>query len=127
MTRRHVQSGAPWEATVGYSRAVRVGNTIRVSGTAPVWPDGSCPDDARVQADRCFIIALQAVQKLGGRVDDVVRTRMYLIDRADEAAVGAAHAANVGRARPASTMLVVAGLLDPRWRVEIEMEAELEA
>jgi enamine deaminase RidA (YjgF/YER057c/UK114 family) len=96
-----------------------------LSGTAPVWPDGSCPDDAEVQAHRCFEIIGAALAEVGGGLGDVIRTRMFLVDRADAGAVGRAHAAALGPAAPAASMVIVAGLLDPRWRVEIEAEADL--
>jgi enamine deaminase RidA (YjgF/YER057c/UK114 family) len=123
--RRRAGSGSPFEASIGFSRAVRVGPRVVVSGTGPIWPDGSCPDDAGTQARRCFEIALAALAELGGTADDVIRTRMYLCAREDADAVGAAHREAFGRARPAATMVVVAGLLDPRWKVEIEAEALL--
>ena len=85
----------------------------------------TCPDDARAQADRCFEIIGAALAEAGGAQGDVVRTRMYLVDRADAEAVGASHRRAVGEAAPAATMILVAGFLDPRWRVEIEAEAEL--
>ena len=122
--RRRAASGSPFEGSFGYSRAVRDGSRIVVSGTAPISPDGSCPDDAGSQASRCLEIVVEALTELGASADDVIRTRMYLVDAADADAVGAAHAAVFGRTRPAATMVVVAGLLDPRWRVEIEAEAE---
>lgn len=109
---------------VGFSRAVRVGDRVLVSGTAPVWPDGTCDPDPEVQARRCLKIALTAMAELGAEAEDVVRTRMYLVHPGDAQAVGRAHAAVFGEVRPASTMIVVAGLLDPRWRVEVEVEAE---
>jgi enamine deaminase RidA (YjgF/YER057c/UK114 family) len=99
---------------------------VLVSGTAPVWPDGSCPDDVKTQAERCFEIIGAALAELGARLSDVVRTRMYLVDPGDADGVARVHAAAVGAASPAATMVVVAGLLDPRWRVEIEAEAEVE-
>jgi enamine deaminase RidA (YjgF/YER057c/UK114 family) len=102
---------------------VRVGDRVVVSGTAPVWPDGSCDPDVGVQARRCLEIVLAALGEAGAGARDVVRTRTYLLDAADAEAVGRAHADAFGEARPASTMVVVAGLLDPRWRVEIEAEA----
>ena len=123
--RRRVRSGSPFEATIGFSRAVRNGSRVLVSGTAPIWPDGSCPEDAGAQARRCFEIILGALAEVGATAEDVVRTRMYLCRAEDADAVGAAHAEVFGRARPAATMVVVAGLLDPRWRVEVEAEAEL--
>jgi enamine deaminase RidA (YjgF/YER057c/UK114 family) len=90
-----------------------------------VWPDGSCPDDVEVQARRCFEIIGAALAEVGGGLGDVIRTRMFLVDRGDAAAVGRAHAAALGAAAPAASMVIVAGLLDPRWRVEIEAEADL--
>jgi enamine deaminase RidA (YjgF/YER057c/UK114 family) len=123
MERARARSGSPFEDTIGFSRAVRVGDRCIVSGTAPVWPDGSCPDDVEVQARRCFEIIAAALSELDATMADVVRTRMYLLDALDADAVGRAHAKACGEARPAATMIVVAGLLDPRWRVEIEAEA----
>ncbi len=98
-----------------------------VSGTAPVWPDGSCDPDPAVQARRCLEIVESALREAGATIADVVRTRTYLLDRDDWEAVGRAHGQVFGAARPASTMVVVAGLLDPRWRVEIEAEAVVQA
>ena len=123
MERRNARSGSPYEETIGFSRAVRVGSTIAVSGTAPVWPDGHVDPDPTVQARRCWEIAVAALTELGGRVEDVVRTRQYVV-RADVAdAVGAVHGEVFGSVRPASTMIVVAGLLDPPWLVEVELDA----
>jgi enamine deaminase RidA (YjgF/YER057c/UK114 family) len=121
--RRRIASGSPFEATIGFSRAVRVGDRVLVSGTAPVWPDGSCDPDPGVQADRCLAIIAAALAEAGAAMTDVVRTRMLLVDAADADAVSAAHARALGDVRPAATMVVVAALLDPRWRVEIEAEA----
>ncbi len=123
MERTRARSGSPFEDTIGFSRAVRVGPRCLVSGTGPVWPDGSCPDDAEVQARRCFEIIAAALGQLGAGLSDVVRTRMFLVDAGDAEAVGRVHADLCGEARPAATMIVIAGLLDPRWRVEIEAEA----
>ena len=94
-----------------------------VSGTAPVWPDGSCDPDAAVQARRCLEIIVAALTEAGAGVGDVVRTRMFLTDAADADAVGRVHGEVFGNVRPAATMVVVAALLDPRWKVEIEAEA----
>ena len=103
---------------------MRVGNRIIVAGTAPVEPDGtSTPGDAATQAGRCFAIILGAIEKLGGSAADVVRTRMYIVDPADADAVGAVHGTTFGAVRPSSTMVVVAALLRPEWRIEIEAEA----
>ncbi len=125
MERQHARSGSPHEDAIGFSRAVRVGTGVVVSGTAPIWPDGSVDPDPAVQARRCWEIATAALAELGGTVADVVRTRQYLVDAADAEAVGAVHAEVFAAVRPASTMLVVAGLLDPRWRVEVEIDAVL--
>lgn len=128
MVRRHSASASPYEATIGFVRALRVGDRIFVSGTAPVEPDGSStPGDAAAQAERCFAIIAQAIGQLGGRVENVVRTRMYLIDPTDAEAVGQVHGKLFGSVRPAATMLVVAALLRPEWRVEIEAEAIVES
>ena len=123
--RRRVSSGSPWEPVIGFSRALRAGGRVLVAGTGPVQPDGSCPDGARAQAQRAFEIALEALEQAGGSAAEVVRTRMYLIDAADAGAVGAVHAELFAAAPPVATMVVVAALLDPRWRVEVELEAEL--
>ena len=123
MERRHARSGSPYEETIGFSRAVRVGSTVAVSGTAPVWPDEHVDPDPAVQARRCWEIVVAALEDLGAGVADVVRTRQYVV-RADVAdAVGAVHGEVFGDVRPASTMVVVAGLLDPRWRYELELDA----
>ena len=123
--RRHVSSGSPWEPKIGISRAVRAGDRVLVSGTAPIWPDGSCDPDPAVQARRCFEIIVAALHEAGAGARDVVRTRMFITDPADGEAIGAAHAEAFGDARPVSTMVVVTGFLDPRWKVEIEAEAEI--
>ena len=120
-----MSSGSPFEPTIGFSRAVRVGDRVLVSGTAPVWPDGSCPDDPAVQARRCIEIIEVALREAGASLADVVRTRMFLTDASDGDAVGRVHGEAFGETRPAATMVVVAGLLDPRWKVEIEAEAVL--
>jgi enamine deaminase RidA (YjgF/YER057c/UK114 family) len=125
MDRKRVASGSPFESTIGFSRAVRVGDRIVVSGTAPVWPDGSCADDVGTQTRRCLEIITAALETAGGSLADVVRTRMFLVSADDADAVGAVHGEVFGSTRPASTMVVVAALLDPRWRVEIEAEAVL--
>jgi enamine deaminase RidA (YjgF/YER057c/UK114 family) len=122
-SRQQIRSGSPFERTIGFSRALRVGDRVLVSGTAPVMPDGSCPPDAGAQAERCFEIIGAALREAGASFGDVVRTRMFLTDARDGDAVGRVHGAIFGDTRPAATMVVVAALLDPRWRVEIEAEA----
>jgi enamine deaminase RidA (YjgF/YER057c/UK114 family) len=121
--RRRASSSSPFEATIGFSRAVKVGERVLVSGTAPIWPDGTCPPDAGEQARRCFQIIGVALADAGSTLDDVVRTRIFLVSAEDAEAVGRVHGELMARARPAATMVVVAGLLDPRWKVEIEAEA----
>ena len=123
---RRIASSSPFEATIGFSRAVRIGDRVLVSGTGPVVPDGSCPPDATTQARRCFAIIGEALAEAGAGFADVVRSRVLLVDVADAEAVGAVHGEVYGTIRPAATMVVVAGLLDPRWRVEIEAEAQVE-
>jgi enamine deaminase RidA (YjgF/YER057c/UK114 family) len=124
--RQRIRSGSPFEATIGFSRALRVGNRVIVSGTAPIWQDGSCDPDPEVQAQRCLDIILTALREAGAGAEHVVRTRTYLTDAAFADAVGRAHGAVFGEIRPASTMIVVSGLLDPRWKVEIEAEAVID-
>lgn len=98
-----------------------------VSGTAPIWPDGRVDPDPLHQARRCWEIALAALSELGGVVGDVVRTRQFIVSRDLVDEVSQAHGEVFGQVRPASTMLVVAGLLDPRWLVEVELDAYLGA
>ncbi|MGH2467254.1 MAG: RidA family protein [Candidatus Limnocylindrales bacterium] len=121
--RQRAASSSPFEATIGFSRAVRVGSRVLVSGTAPIWPDGHVDPDPAVQAQRCFEIILAALAELGAEARHVVRTRMYIVDPAVAGAVGSVHGRVFGEARPAATMVVVAALLDLRWKVEIEAEA----
>jgi enamine deaminase RidA (YjgF/YER057c/UK114 family) len=123
MERRRVSSGSPYEATIGFSRAVRVGNRVLVSGTAPIWPDGSVDPDPLAQARRCIEIIAAALTEAGAELADVVRTRTFLIDPTNADAVSRAHGEAFGEIRPAATMVVVRALLDPRWKVEIEAEA----
>lgn len=124
--RQNFSSGAPLEPVVGYSRAVKVGNRVLVAGTAPIWPDGNVNPDPRVQAERCLAIIVEALAQAGAKPQDVVRTRIYITDALHADAVGKAHGVVFGEIRPASSMLVVAGLLDPRWKVEIEAEATID-
>lgn len=121
--RQLVSSGSPYEEPIGFSRAVRVGERVLVAGTAPTWPDGHVDPDPKAQAERCLEIMLAALAEAGATAADVVRTRMYLVEAADWEAVGRAHGRVFGAVRPASTMVVVGGLLDARWKVEMEAEA----
>jgi enamine deaminase RidA (YjgF/YER057c/UK114 family) len=97
-----------------------------VSGTGPVWPDGEVDPDPAAQMHRCIEIARRALEELGATLDDVVRTRTYLTDAEHWEAVGRVHGEAFATARPAATMLVIKALLDPRWKVEIEVEATLD-
>jgi enamine deaminase RidA (YjgF/YER057c/UK114 family) len=121
--RLHVSSGSPFESLIGISRAVRVGDRVIVSGTAPIWADGSCDPDPEVQANRCLEIICDALLDAGAAAGDVVRTRTFLKDGGDWESGSRAHRHVFGEARPASTMVIVSGFLDERWKVEIEAEA----
>jgi enamine deaminase RidA (YjgF/YER057c/UK114 family) len=121
--RQLISSGSPYEVPIGFSRAVRVGDRVVVAGTAPVWPDGEVDPDVEHQADRCLEIMLAALHEAGAVRADVIRTRIYLVAAAHHEVVGRAHGRAFGDVRPASTMVEVAGLLDPRWKVEMEAEA----
>ena len=122
MDRQLVPAISPMAAIVGYSRAVRDGRHVHVAGTAPIGTDSTDPYD---QAKRCLEIVTGALAEVGAGPEHVVRTRVYLVDAKDWEAVGRAHGEVFADVRPASAMLVVAGLLDPAWRVEIEAEALL--
>ncbi len=127
-SRARVETPARWADTVGYSRAVRAGATIHVSGTAAVSEDGLAvvaPGDAYGQAKRILEIVAGALRELGAGPEHVVRTRVYLADAAEWPDVGRAHAEVFGEVRPATTFVQVAGFVDPAMRVEIEAEAIL--
>ncbi|UIP08246.1 RidA family protein [Erythrobacter sp. SDW2] len=122
--RQRAKSGSPYEEQFGFSRAVREGNRIVVAGTGPIEDDGSTTrGDAADQAARCCTLIVRAIEQLGGTAANVVRTRMLLTDSSDQDAVGAVHARFFGEAAPAATMLGVAWLCRPEWKVEIEAEA----
>jgi enamine deaminase RidA (YjgF/YER057c/UK114 family) len=120
--RQRYNSESPYESKVAFSRAIRVGNRIIVSGTAPFWPDGTFHDDAEMQARRCYEIILDALREFGADARHIVSTRLYITDAGDFQGVVNAQNAILGETRPAATM-IVSKLLDPRWRVEIEAEA----
>jgi enamine deaminase RidA (YjgF/YER057c/UK114 family) len=123
-----VHSGSPYEARYGFCRARRVGDRIEVAGTAPVpAPGDTVATTAHDQLLRCGDIALAAMTELGAAASDIVRTRMFITDPADADEVGRAHATLFGEAEPVATMVVVAALLDPSWKVELEVEAQLHA
>jgi enamine deaminase RidA (YjgF/YER057c/UK114 family) len=125
MTRHNISSGSPYEPVFGFSRAVRVDDRVLVAGTAPIWPDGFVDPAPKTQAARCIEIMLDALGEAGGRPEDVVRTRMFITDADDSDAIGEAHGDVFAGIRPAATMVVVDSLLDPRWKVEMELEAVL--
>lgn len=127
MSRQNVSSAGPWEASIGYSRAVRVGNTIAVSGTTSAEADGTIhgEGDAYLQARRCFEIIERALVEAGAGLPDVVRTRTFLTNIDDWQAVGRAHGEVFGDIRPAATMVAVSQLIDPAMLVEIEADAVL--
>ena len=124
--RQRISSGSRYEKTIGFSRALRVGRNVYISGTAPIWPDGSCDPDPEIQARRCLEIILEALAQAGGAPKHVVRTRMFLADPKYADAVSRAHGIVFGEIRPASTMVVIVGMLDPRWKVEIEADAVMD-
>lgn len=127
MARQKVSSGSSFEPRYGFSRAVRVDDRVVVAGTAPIWPDDFVDPEPGAQARRCLQIMIEALSEVGGRPSDVVRTRMYIVDAKHADAVGRAHGDVFGEIRPVATMVVVNGLLDPRWLVEMELEAVLTA
>jgi hypothetical protein len=123
--RQRVASGSPFEPVIGFSRALRAGDRVLVSGTGPVMPDGGSPEGTYGQAKRCWEIVVAALEQAGASVRDVVRTRTLLTPAGDPDEAGRAHGELFGEVRPASTMLHIHSLLDPRWVVEVEAEAQL--
>jgi len=124
--RRLIASGSPFEPVIGFSRAVVDGHHVSVSGTAPVMPDGGEPPaDAYGQTNRVLEIIVAALAEAGAGPEHVVRTRIYLTDAADWEEAGRAHGELFAQIRPASTMVVVSGFLDPHWVVEMEADAIL--
>lgn len=127
MARKNVSSASPYEPIIGFSRAVRIGNTIAVGGTAPIGPDGKTVGigDPAMQTRRCIEIARLALEQAGANLGDVIRTRTFFTRREDWETIGRAHGEAFGAIRPASTMVIVAGFIDPDWLVEIEFDAVL--
>lgn len=125
MTRRHVTSGGPWEASAGYSRAIAVGDACFVSGTTDAGPTGESlhPGDAAAQARAALAVIEGALSEAGFGLEDVVRTRMFIVDPADADAVAAVHGEVFAHVRPAATLVVVSRLIDPSLLVEIEADA----
>lgn len=125
MERRHVSSGTEWESRVGYSRAVRVGDRVLISGTTATDDDGNvvAPGDPVAQTRRALANVVDALEAAGADVDDVVRTRLFVTDVDRWEAIGEVHGELFGDVRPASTMVEVARLVDPDLVVEVEAEA----
>ncbi len=126
--RQNISSGAPWESRVGYSRAVRAGNLVAVSGTAPVGDDGElfAAGDAYAQARRCIAIIERSLKEAGASLGDVVRTRMFVTDISHWEEFGRAHAEAFRDIAPATSMVEVASLIDPGMLIEIEADAVIE-
>src|SRR5579863_5156971 len=118
--RQNITGGSPFEPIIGFSRAVRVGNTVHLAGTGPVGADN---EDAAGQTRRIFAIAEKALAESGASFKDVVRTRMFLTHVEDWEVIGRVHGEFFSDVRPAATMVVVAKLLNPAWRIEIEFDA----
>ena len=122
--RQNISSGSPFEKPIGFSRAVRIGERIVVSGTAPIATDGTTahPGDMYAQTLRCLEIIREAIEKAGGGLGDVIRTRVYLADAERWQDAASAHGKIFGDIRPACTFVEVKRLIDPDWLVEIEAE-----
>jgi enamine deaminase RidA (YjgF/YER057c/UK114 family) len=120
MTRKNISGTSPFEPIIGFSRAVRIGNHVHVSGTGPVGADEA---DVAEQTDQCLTLVAVALKNAGSSLEHVYRTRMYLTQVEDWEAVGRIHGKFFGLIRPAATMVVVAALLNPKWRIEIEADA----
>ena len=125
MQRQNISSGSPFEKPIGFSRAVRMGDRIAVSGTAPIAADGATahPGDMYQQTLRCLEIIREALEKAGAGLGDVIRTRVYLTDADRWQDAASAHGKIFGDIRPACTFIEVKRLIDPKWLVEIEAEA----
>jgi enamine deaminase RidA (YjgF/YER057c/UK114 family) len=122
--RQNISSGSPFEKPIGFSRAVRVGDRITVSGTAPIAPDGTAahPGDMYRQTRRCLEIIREAIEAAGGRLEDVIRTRIYVTDAVRWKEAARAHGEVFGDIRPACTFVEVSRLIDTAWLVEVEAE-----
>jgi enamine deaminase RidA (YjgF/YER057c/UK114 family) len=124
MKRKNISSGSRYEKPIGFSRAVRIGNTIAVSGTAPISEDGSVayPGDLYNQTKRCIEIMLKAIRDAGGKPEDVIRTRIFLKDVSQWEQAAKAHGECFSEIRPACTFVEVKGLINPDWLIETEAD-----
>ncbi|WP_353069124.1 RidA family protein [Tunturibacter empetritectus] len=120
MTRKNILGTSPFEPIIGFSRAVRIDNHVHVSGTGPVGADNAAVAE---QTEQCLTLIATALKNAGSSIEQVYRTRMYLTRAEDWEAVGRVHGQFFGHIRPAATMVVVAALLNPKWRIEIEADA----
>jgi enamine deaminase RidA (YjgF/YER057c/UK114 family) len=121
--RQRIPALSPFEEEIGFTRAIRAGAIIAVSGTVGVEADGSVREDAGEQADRCFALIREHIEALGGHMGDVVRIRMFVTDIADAMTVSAAFSRALKATRPTGTLVAISALADPRWKVEIEADA----
>ena len=127
MERQRITSGGAYEPIFGYCRAVRVASNVYVAGTAPAMPDNADPPaDSYGQARRCFEIIGAALAEAGSSFEDVVRTRVYITPEADFDEIGRAHGEIFRDIRPVNTTVIIAGLVDPRWHLEIDVDAVLD-
>lgn len=128
MARTLISSGSPFEASIGFSRAVRIGDYVAVSGTAPIAADGGnvAPGDPAAQIRRCLDIAKTALEKAGANLEDVIRTRIFLTRIEDWEAVAQVHGAYFKEIRPVNTVMQVGRFIDPDWLVEIEVDAVID-
>ncbi len=118
--RTNIPGTSPYEPIIGFSRAIKVGRHVMVSGTGPVGADDA---SATEQTEQCLTIIAAVLKEAGTSFEHVVRTRMYITNREEWEAVGRVHGKFFSIVRPAATMVIVAGLIDPRWKVEIEVDA----
>lgn len=124
MVRKNISSGSQYEKPIGFSRAVRIGNIVSVSGTAPITPDGStaCPNDLYGQTKYCIEIIKKAIEDAGGNLTDVIRTRLLITDISKWKEVAKAHGEYFSKIKPACTFLEVKRFVNPNWLIEIEAD-----
>jgi len=126
MPRQLISSGSPFEGEIGFSRAVRVGNRIEVSGTAPIKDGKTAGNDMYTQTQAALEIVLKAVEAAGGKASDIIRTRIFLTDLTQWKEAARAHGEVFGDIRPASAFIGSSGFINPEWLVEVEASAQIE-